>query len=117
MINKISKIVLAATSVFLPVISFAQLATTDALLTKILDMIRVTLIPLAFSLALLFFFWGMAKYIRKSGDEKEEGRKIMVWGVIALFVMSSIWGLVFFIRNEIGTDLNTTNMKIPDISR
>jgi hypothetical protein len=46
----------------------------------------------------------LAKFIRDSGDEtaREEGREIMKWGIIALFVVSSLWGVVAFIRNDLG---------------
>jgi len=52
-------------------------------------------------LALLAFFWGLAKFLFiNDGEEKtiEEGRRVMTWGVIALFVMVSVWGLVAFIQ-------------------
>jgi len=60
------------------------------------------LIPIAFALCLLYFFWGVAKYIKSEGSGKAEGRQIMIWGVVALFVASSIWGIIVFIRNEVG---------------
>lgn len=62
------------------------------------------LIPMAFGLCLLYFFWGMAKYVRSgAGGEKaaEEGKRVMIWGVVALFVVSSIWGIISFIRSEL----------------
>ena len=58
------------------------------------------LIPIAFALCLLYFFWGVAKYIKSAGTDKEEGKSIMVWGVVGLFVAASIWGIIFFIRRE-----------------
>jgi len=69
------------------------------------DIVSGVLIPLAFSLALLYFFWGVTKYIRKgAGDEKaaEEGKKIMIWGIVGLFVALSIWGIITFIQSELG---------------
>lgn len=60
------------------------------------------LIPLAFSLCLLYFFWGVAKYIKEEGEGKNEARKVMVWGVVGLFVAFSIWGIIMFIRSELG---------------
>ena len=53
------------------------------------------LIPLLIALGLLVFLWGMAKFILHAEDEgkREEGRQLMMWGVIGLFVMVSFWGL------------------------
>ena len=44
-------------------------------------------------LALLAFFWGLARFIfHVGGDEKavDEGKRIMKWGLLALFVMVSV---------------------------
>lgn len=62
------------------------------------------LIPVVFSLALLFFFWGVVKYIASAGNEdaQAQGRRIMVGGIIALFVISSVWGLVRYIQDALG---------------
>lgn len=73
-----------------------------------------TLIPLAFMLAMALFFWGIARYIWSEGQGKAEGKQIMIWGVVAIFVMSSIWGIVYFIRKELGVG-ETSNMQIPTI--
>ena len=99
--NKI-KLGLASLSFLIPAISSAQLLnkTTDIALSA--SNIVGILISIAFVLALLYFFYGVAKYVRAEGNGKEDGRQIMIWGVVALFVMSSVWGLVYFIRGEFG---------------
>ncbi len=61
------------------------------------------LLPIAGGIALLIFLWGLAIFIFKD-DKKEEGRNRMVWGVIALFVMIAVWGLVGFLRVLFGVD-------------
>lgn len=59
------------------------------------------------SLALLVFIWGLVKYIWSQGtDGKVEGKKIMVWGVVALFVLFSVFGLVRFMREAFGIERN-----------
>jgi len=52
-------------------------------------------------LAFIFFLWGIAKYIFSAGDEnkKQEGKSIMLWGIIGLFVMFSIWGILTILFN------------------
>ena len=61
-------------------------------------------IPVVIALAVLYFFWGLAQYILNSAneDKKEEGRNIMIWGIIALFVMVSVWGLVRLLQDTFG---------------
>jgi hypothetical protein len=60
------------------------------------DYIVALVLPVLVTLAVLYFFWGLVKFIGKSGDDKAiaEGRSQMVWGVVALFVMVSVWGIV-----------------------
>lgn len=80
------------------------------------DIVRDTLIPIAFFLCLLYFFWGLAKYVGiKAGSETaaEEGKRMMIWGVVALFIVTSIWGIITFIRGE----LNIPNIQNAPIDR
>jgi len=103
--NRILKIGATIYLSFLPILASAQFGQTKEILSNLKYILLTYLIPMAFSLALLYFFYGVAQYVRSAGD-KEEGKKIMWWGVIALFVMSSVWGLVWFIQDEL--DLSTS---------
>lgn len=70
------------------------------------------------SLALLVFFWGLVKFIAKADDpkEKEAGKNIMIYGVIALFVMFSVFGLVKFLQTSFGVGgTNNANPGAPKI--
>jgi hypothetical protein len=64
---------------------------------------------MVFGLAFLYFFWGMGQFVLKAGDEKArtEGKQKMVWSVVALFVMVSIYGIILFIRTTFGIDAGT----------
>ena len=55
-------------------------------------------------LAVLYFLWGVAQFVLSAGDEKkvEEGRKTMLWGIIALFVMVAMWGLAALVLDTFG---------------
>lgn len=61
------------------------------------------------ALALLVFIWGLVKYLFSAGnaDSKGEGKSIMWWGVIALFVLFSVFGLVRFLQQSFGVTDNT----------
>ncbi len=46
-------------------------------------------------LTVLVFLWGLFQMVRSSdGAAREEARGYVIWGVVALFVMVSVWGLV-----------------------
>ncbi|MEK7669140.1 MAG: hypothetical protein AAB350_00915 [Patescibacteria group bacterium] len=118
MLNKIYKKSFLVLIILLPMISFGvQLGETSIFFTNLYNLVKMVLVPLVFTLALLFFFWGVAKYIWSEGTEKAQGKQIMIWGVVALFVMSSIWGLVYFIQDELGITDDGLGMPIPTIKQ
>lgn len=68
------------------------------------DLIR-TALPVIAGLALLVFIWGLVKFIfRVGGDEKavEDGKNLMKWGLIALFVLVSFMAILAFVYEDIG---------------
>ena len=73
------------------------------LLGTISDLVN-TSIGILVTLALAVFFWGLVKYIFHLGGDKaiEGGKRLMIYGVIALFVMTSVWGLVNYLRDFLG---------------
>ncbi|OGG43481.1 hypothetical protein A2841_02560 [Candidatus Kaiserbacteria bacterium RIFCSPHIGHO2_01_FULL_48_10] len=66
--------------------------------------------PVVIALAFLAFFWGLAMYIFNTGsdEQRKKGVQLMIWGVIALFVMLSIRGIIavlnatFYIPQDYG---------------
>ena len=53
------------------------------------------LIVLPMVVATLVFLWGIIKYLRAGGeDEIAEARGLILWGIIFLAVMVSVWGVV-----------------------
>lgn len=56
------------------------------------------------TVALVFFFWGLAMFILNAGseDKRTEGKQKMLWGAIAFTVMIGIWGLVSILITAFG---------------
>ncbi|MES2060261.1 MAG: hypothetical protein V4438_04490 [Patescibacteria group bacterium] len=54
------------------------------------------LIPIVISIALLLFLIGIVQYVTAGGDEEKRAaaRGMIIFGIIALFVMVSVWGFV-----------------------
>ena len=68
---------------------------------------------LLIGLAVVFFLVGVVKFMFSAGDveKRKEGRTMMIYGIIGLFVMVSVWGLVgiltgtFHLNNRLPDDL------------
>ena len=61
------------------------------------------LIYLGASVAFLFFVWGVAKYISSSGtDSRNEAKSTIFKGIIGIFVIFSIWGIVSLLQGVFG---------------
>lgn len=61
------------------------------------------IITFLIGVALVAIIWGAFKYVRAAGDAEKiaEGRKVAVYGIIALFLMLSFWGFVMIIRTSL----------------
>lgn len=76
-----------------------------------------TATAIAVALAFLYFFWNLGTYVLGGGEKKDEAKRGMMWGVIALVVLTSLWGIIIFIRNVIGIDAGKTNpIQLPTVT-
>lgn len=105
--KKYNSLLFALIALLFPFVSVAQETSNIIQFVEEIGNIIGVLIPIAFALILLFFFWGLAKYMFGDAEDKEKGKNLMIYGVIALFVAASIWGLVAFLREVFGVDANT----------
>ena len=62
------------------------------------------LITSAVALATIYFLWGITQYVLSadSVEEREKSKEVMFWGVISLFVIISVWGIVALFRTILG---------------
>ncbi len=88
---------------FAPAMASAQITDFKSFIDIILGILAL-LVPIIFTLALLYFFWGVAQFILSAGDttKHEEGKTMMTWGIVALFVMFSVWGIIKMLLNTFG---------------
>lgn len=67
--------------------------------------ITAVIIPLIFTLAFLFFLWNVIRFMNASDNtKKEEAKERMWWGIIALFVMVGVWGIIKILSNTLGLE-------------
>src|SRR5579859_2489795 len=98
----------------LPTIAFAQaLQPLRTLVVSIGGIIDI-LIPILIALALVVFFWGLVVYVYKGAEGHEQGRYIMVAGLVSLFIMVSVWGIINLAQNALGVS-PTVQVAIPQV--
>ena len=95
-------------SLIFPVVSFAALDGLKGLIVEFGNILKL-IVPVLFGLALIFFFWGLTQFILNAGEAeaREDGKQRMLWGIVALFVIVSIYGILGFIGGAVG--INTGN--------
>lgn len=87
----------------------------DFVYNLLLPNIIQPLVPLLMALTLVYFIWGVTKFVRDSDSDqaRSQGRKIMISGVIALFVEVSIWGLVALLTQTFGLPFIIPQLQAP----
>ncbi|KND47229.1 MAG: hypothetical protein AB199_02250 [Parcubacteria bacterium C7867-004] len=92
---KFSRIaLLAGTLVLLPEVASAA-ETFKSLTAKIVTLVNTAVVPLIYAIAIVIFLIGMLRFFFLGGEEgREKGKQFMLWGIIALVVMFSVWGIV-----------------------
>ena len=97
------KVILGAL-VFAPVLASAQsLCNLETRMRSVGRLIDIAL-PIVVAIGLLAFFWGLVKFIFAGEEAKKEGQHLMIWGLVALFVMVSVWGILRFFYSDLGFD-------------
>ena len=70
------------------------------------------LVPLLIGLAVVVFIYGVLTTVLSEGDKKEEGKQYMLWGIIGIFVMVSVWGLVAILQNTFQLENKPQNIQM-----
>lgn len=88
-----------ATTSFVALLPLAALAAprtfNDLVNNYIIKLVNDSIIPLIFTLAFIVFIWGVFRYFFFPTEaNKTAGRDLIVWGLLGMFVMISVWGLV-----------------------
>ena len=93
--------------------SLVVFCSSSLFLTSI---INNSVIPLIFALAVVFFVWGAINVLIINADDekkREQGKQFMIWGIVALAVMLSIWGLVTILGNTFNIDTSVIPQVTP----
>ncbi|MCE9585039.1 pilin [Candidatus Nomurabacteria bacterium] len=97
-------------------VALGQLGTLDALLCKIGSLLN-SIVPVLIALGVVYFIWGVVSYVISDDEEaKKAGKDRMIYGIIGLAVIVSVWGLVSILKNTFGLGgSNTNTVQVPCI--
>lgn len=72
-------------------------------------------IAVLISLAVLAVLWGILTYFFKYSPEKrKEANAFIIYGLLSLFVITSLWGFVSLFGSVLGINVNGQNTTIDD---
>jgi hypothetical protein len=85
-------------TILTPNISFAQTSGgISGVISKISELLSEAL-PVLVALGVVYFIWGVIQYfIADSEEAKNTGKDRIIYGIIGLAVVISVWGLVYLI--------------------
>ena len=111
------KIITGATFFAAPMLAFAQGANAFSILATLRAFVD-KIIPFLIAAGLAWFILGIVQYvIAGNADKKEEARHKIVQGLIGLFIMLSVWGIIGVFQRtfQVGnTEIDSTN--IPSVN-
>lgn len=118
--NKIMKKVIFLSSIlgFVPFVTFAaDMKSLTGIINFLSDTLAKGVLPLLIGIAVVAFVYGIIEYFLNPDNEekRKKGKSFILWGLIALFVMVSFWGIVGVLQNTFQTTDNSAGVKIPSI--
>ena len=116
--NISKKVGVALAAFLLPAVAFAQYNVTNS--TSLFQATRSILnavIPIIIALAVVYILWGIVQtYIKADEESRKAGHMKILYGIIGLFVMLSIWGLVNVLVQTTGLNNNLPANQIPTVN-
>ena len=93
---------------FFPVVARAQsydISSLAGVYPAVAGIIN-TIFPAVVGIAVFAVAWGIFKFILNAGDPeaRKQGMATILWGVVGVFLMFSIWGLVNILKNTFKFD-------------
>lgn len=99
----------------IPTVSFAFVDGFKTLLNQDVPEILSSLWTIVIALAFLWFFWGLIGFIRNADNEdaRAEGQQKMLWGIVALTVIISIYGVLYTLGDLVGIPPDASAPSVP----
>lgn len=110
---KALKKIVALSALFAPALVFAALDTTSGNIGFIVNLIGDIanfVVPILVTIALAYFIYGVVKYIAGGEESRKQAKDIIIYGIVGLFAIVSVWGLIKLIQKSAGIDVTNTGI-------
>lgn len=76
-------------------------------------------ILVVFAAGFFLFVYGLVEFLWKlnEGGDNKEGKQHMIWGIVGMFIMVSVYGILSLVTNTFGIDIrNPDTSTLPNIN-
>lgn len=93
-------------------------ASVDTTIRKVNKEILNPLIALMFAIAAIYFAYGVFEFIKDSEkpDARETGKQHIIWGLIGMAIMGSVFFIMQLILGTLGIDQQQINIQEMEIN-
>lgn len=82
---------------------------------RVTDLIINPIILLLFALATVYFIYSVIKFLSTDAADKGttriEARNAIMWGIVGMVIMISVYGLIHFVLATLGISTNDDSLK------
>ena len=84
----------------------------EEILQRIITYLIDPALRVIFTLGLFFFVWGIIQFLWgvQKGHPENEGKQHMVWGLVGMLIMVSVYGIIALIINSFGLQTSATDV-------
>jgi hypothetical protein len=96
-----------ALSFFAPVVAFAQNPDSTQLfaILAIVQNVLNVVIPIVITLGVVYVVYGIIMFVTKTNEEERaKAKNVILYGIIGLFFIVSLWGIIGFIGRTVGVN-------------
>jgi len=80
-------------------------------MTRFWNLIISPIILVVFACGFLLFVYGLVEFLWKlnEGGDNKEGKQHMLWGIVGMLVMISVYGIISLLSNTFGLGVDPNN--------
>jgi hypothetical protein len=92
-------------------------ATFSELVNNTVNSLLKPLPAILVGIAVVMFIYGVIILMfSEGGEKKEEGKQYMIWGIVGIFVIVTMWGLINILAGIFNLDNNVPPIKIKPLT-